>query len=237
MGRTAVRAAVSVTLTVVAALAAAHWAGLLPDAWPLTGPATAGQAAGPGYTWNVAEPSGAPVTWPTCNVDFVVNPDGAPDGALEDVLAAAQRVQDASGITLTYLGTTDTVPDRGWVTDLTEAEPSRPVLVAWVGPDSGLLDADNGGKATLGMVGEPGNRHFASGLVVFNEALDADRDPGFGHGRARGAVYQHELAHVVGLGHVDDHDQLMFPHNGLRIDFGDGDLAGLAALGAHTCTP
>jgi hypothetical protein len=216
-------------LAAAATVLAAHWTGNLP--WPAS-QASAHTVAS--YAWSVTEPSGDPVTWSTCTIDFQINPAGAPDGALEDVLAAAERIQAASGITLNYLGTTDTAPAREWVTRA-PLDGSRPVLVAWVDPESGLLNADNGGKTTLGHIGTPGQQHFMAGLIVFNATLDARRDPGFTHPRARGAVYQHEFAHLVGLGHVDDTDQLMYPHNGYRIDLGAGDLAGLAEIGARTC--
>lgn len=47
----------------------------------------------------------------------------------------------------------------------------------------------------------------------------------------------HELAHVLGLDHVDDPTQLMHEENTGQFDFGDGDLAGLALLGTGACVP
>lgn len=53
---------------------------------------------------------------------------------------------------------------------------------------------------------------------------------------ARGVV-MHELGHVLGLGHVDDPDQLMHPEGTVANTFADGDRAGLARLGAGACAP
>jgi hypothetical protein len=45
----------------------------------------------------------------------------------------------------------------------------------------------------------------------------------------------HELAHVVGLAHVDDPRELMYADNLGHQAFGPGDLTGLAALGRGRC--
>ena len=49
------------------------------------------------------------------------------------------------------------------------------------------------------------------------------------------AVVRHELTHVVGLGHVDDADELMHDRNTGQTGWGPGDLAGLALVGAGPC--
>jgi predicted Zn-dependent protease len=48
----------------------------------------------------------------------------------------------------------------------------------------------------------------------------------------RQAIYLHELAHALGLGHVNDRSQLMNPTVSV-YRFGRGDLAGLARLGGY----
>jgi hypothetical protein len=45
----------------------------------------------------------------------------------------------------------------------------------------------------------------------------------------------HELAHVLGLAHVEDPVQLMFATHDRQAGWGDGDLAGLAIAGAGPC--
>ena len=49
------------------------------------------------------------------------------------------------------------------------------------------------------------------------------------------AVIAHELAHVVGLAHVADRTELMHESNLRLLDWGPGDLAGLAVAGAGGC--
>lgn len=50
------------------------------------------------------------------------------------------------------------------------------------------------------------------------------------------AVIEHELGHVVGLGHVPDSGQLMSEDmHASMVSFGSGDRAGLARLGGGRC--
>ncbi|MHA7292483.1 matrixin family metalloprotease [Arthrobacter sp. HLT1-21] len=51
------------------------------------------------------------------------------------------------------------------------------------------------------------------------------------------AIIVHELAHVVGLDHVDDPTQLMHEGTNGLTTLSDGDRAGLALLGAGPCVP
>jgi hypothetical protein len=53
-----------------------------------------------------------------------------------------------------------------------------------------------------------------------------------GHGAySVSVVLMHEFAHLIGLGHVTDKQQLMAPAISPITDYGAGDLAGLARLG------
>ena len=78
--------------------------------------------------------------------------------------------------------------------------------------------------------------------VTGTVSLDAGRMPEIlairdGEETAR-AIVLHELGHLVGLTHVDDPDQLMYPEaRGEVADFAAGDLTGLAALGRGACVP
>jgi hypothetical protein len=45
------------------------------------------------------------------------------------------------------------------------------------------------------------------------------------------AVFLHELGHMMGLGHVNDPAQLMYPVATTRTAYGTGDLEGLYHLG------
>ena len=49
------------------------------------------------------------------------------------------------------------------------------------------------------------------------------------------AILVHELAHVVGLGHVAEPMELMFVDNSGQVELGPGDREGLARLGSVPC--
>ena len=86
------------------------------------------------------------------------------------------------------------------------------------------------------MTGAYGDQRFLeSGTVLLDRddmrALVASRA---GRSIAR-AVIMHELAHVVGLAHVDDPTELMNASNTSLITWGPGDLEGLAIAGGGPC--
>jgi len=113
------------------------------------------------------------------------------------------------------------------------------VLVAWTTADevgSRLTDTDRGVAVPI-AVGPSGDRTYVSGHILLH-AGRVDLRPGFGdRADSWGATLLHELLHVLGLGHVDDPDELLyeFPGQG-PVELGPGDRAGTAAIGAsHGC--
>ncbi|GAA1186330.1 hypothetical protein GCM10009584_30560 [Ornithinimicrobium humiphilum] len=179
------------------------------------------------YAYLQTQPGGDdPVGFSPCGpVEVVVNPEGAPDGWTELVRGSLDRVGAASGLALDLVGESDEV----WSEEPREL--GSPVLVSW--SDADAVPQLAGQAAGLGgptTVEGPDRRVWhASGQVVL------DRDD-LARPEQHAAVLDHELAHVLGLGHVDDIGQLMAPVNTTgRIGFGPGDLAGLARIGAIGC--
>jgi hypothetical protein len=193
--------------------------------------------------WGV-DHRGGPLRWDACApVIFVLNTIGAPAHAERDLVEALAILSDASGLDLRFVGTTDERPSRA--RPLVEPDGPgwrwRPVLVAWDSPDTTdiALTALDRGVALPVSVRDGDREAFVTGQIVMN-AERADLVPGFGDRRdAIGATLLHEIAHVIGLAHVDDPSQLMSEDPGAGpVMLGDGDRAGLRAVGAAAgCNP
>ncbi len=69
--------------------------------------------------------------------------------------------------------------------------------------------------------------------VVIDSTVRELYSPGFSTGGSRGTTLLHELAHAVGLDHVEDPAQIMHPvEAGQPAEYAPGDLAGLRRVGA-----
>jgi hypothetical protein len=208
------------------------------------------QAASGSYTFNYAGVGSQQfIAFSPCRpVHYVVNTRHQPSGGAGLVSAAVARVSEATGLRFVADGTT---PERS-SSDRDPFQPERygdrwaPVLIDWVTtaeePDFALADAP-GGSTRLGdaralpVSGEESPDVLVTGQVRLNAtALGARlREPG--GAAAVQATIQHELGHIVGLGHTPDKSQLMAEISNGQAGFGAGDLIGLAALGTGPCAP
>jgi hypothetical protein len=184
-----------------------------------------------------------PVTFDPCEpVRITYNPQLAPDGSRQLVEEALAEVSRRTGLRLELIGTTDERPSPTRPADDEEryGHGWSPVLLAWstAGETSGLSGPVVGLGGSIARTAPFSSRlTYVSGSVTLDaEDLGAAmRGPG-GRSKVR-AIVLHELAHLVGLDHVDDANELMQPENRGRTTFGPGDLAGLARLGAGPCRP
>jgi hypothetical protein len=204
----------------------------LPALQQATGPAPAADGWGPAWT----DDTGRPARWNPCRpLGYVVNPAWMPPRGREDLIDALSRITAVSGLRFVDQGDTDEVPrqDRPAYQPERYGERWAPLLVAWV--PASATDLGIGG-GTQGLASTTAVPTSAGGVIVTAQvALDADRRlaSGFGPGATEGEVLLHELAHAVGLGHVDDPTQVMYYRTtNSESQFGAGDRAGLVALGA-----
>ena len=179
------------------------------------------------FTRTQPGPSTKPVGYDPCRTVYVeVNLDGAPRGAMLVLQRTLARVHRASGLDLRIKGTTDRRPG--------EIFGARPVLVAWATPSTvpqlrgGVVGI--GGSATPARTDKGETVHYVSGQLV----LDKTDFAGLSESQ-RQAVMDHEFGHVVGLAHVKDRNQIMYPTSAGQIYYGHGDLTGLALLGRVPC--
>ena len=188
--------------------------------------------------------AGRPMRYNPClPVRFVINPAGAPAGAVAEVREAFRVLGGALGITFLDAGTTTETHVRIGAGTRRSYQPERygegqwaPILVSWASAADEPILAGN----VLGYGGSTSywttisDQAYVTGEVVFDRDLSLVR-PGFGAGLTRGNLVLHELGHVLGLDHVDDRSQVMYPSISTRSPdgFAGGDLAGLARLGSE----
>ncbi|WP_456817330.1 matrixin family metalloprotease [Cellulomonas sp. URHB0016] len=193
------------------------------------------------YAFSAMQPDGSgPVTYSPCRpIHYVVRPDQAPDGADAVLQAAVERVAHATGLRFVADGATDEAPDPGRPAYQPDRYGKRwaPVLIAWsTASETPGLAGDVAGTGGSAVLTHDGRSTYVTGAVTIDaEELGRLLAAPNGSGVAIG-VLTHELGHLVGLAHVDDATQLMYPRTSANVTtFGAGDRAGLALLGSGAC--
>lgn len=176
---------------------------------------------------------------PCIPIRWTISTHRMPIGADEIVREAVAEVAARTGLVWeggTYTGTPASFERDPLVNNGTWQW--APVEIGWStaaeSPDlSGNTAGVGGPMVSNGSYGKA--EYLRSGTVL----LDLDQFPqdlSTASDRAIAkAMVMHELGHVVGLDHVSDASELMFPAATSTLDWGPGDLAGLAAAGSGVC--
>lgn len=224
---------------------------------PLVGtPATTpGQAATASYRFFKTADSGAPgAYWNPCSdiewgIDLTYARKAGLRGSweIQRWKSAIAEVSAVMGVRFTYVGQTRTRSDG--------KEPlGGPELVITYGRESAggpygygrTLQGTAAGISGVSWRSMPGTNRSEvfRGYVVIDaqEIIGRVTRPDSRPADQRGqdlvrALYLHEFGHAVGLDHVDDRSQLMFPQliTGVPDTFGPGDRKALKALGSQRC--
>lgn len=213
-----------------------------PSAFPLGDPIDA-PAGGGAHKFTRTQPgSSAPVTYDPCRpIRVVMNERLMPPAAGGLVAEAPDEVSAIVGLKFIVEGPTDEPPSVAREPFQPDRYGDRwvPVLIAWSdatghAPLTGDV-AGVGGSQAISVA--PEQSVYVTGAVT----LDVDsferilpRDDGWGQAKA---IVLHELGHLLGLDHVEDHEQIMHSRNSGQTGFAYGDLAGLVALGRGACIP
>ncbi len=182
--------------------------------------------------------AGVPAHWDPCTpITYFVNTATLPDGAAATVAEVFARVAAITGATFVDGGTTALVAGAGG-SPIPVPDRGEGIYVAFADP-SVVPDLTG---SVLGL----GGHYFSSWpspdmrITVGTIVIDTTDGlaPGFTSGTSIGGVLEHELGHVLGLAHIDDPTQLMYPHARPTgpSTFQAGDRAGLVALHAGSCT-
>ncbi|HEV2369944.1 MAG TPA: matrixin family metalloprotease, partial [Acidimicrobiales bacterium] len=191
-------------------------------------------AAGP-YVFEESNADGSPARWNPCQaIPYVVNATEAPPGALSMIAAALAQVTAATGMQFVYAGPSNELASRE--RSLTAGGRWNPVLFVWEQPGQSDYLPAGGGEDGMGGYTAVSNSSglwvVVSGQVAL--AADAGSIPGFASAGGWEHLLLHEIGHVVGLGHVNDSAQVMYPYAGpgAAVAYGSGDLAGMRLLGS-----
>ena len=179
--------------------------------------------------------SGKPVRWNPCKpIHWRFRTTGAPTNTTSLVKSAVGRISKATGIPFVFDGFTTSTPTSSWLPKTSTS--IRPLLIGWTDAShSDLLR--NQPSAVLGVT-----RTAYFGIVQDGITLAATKAAVIALDRTNrlpltGPVswyttLLHELGHAMGLDHVTNNNELMYPV--LQRDLSglqSGDLAGLYRLG------
>jgi hypothetical protein len=199
-------------------------------------------AAGPGYTPNAVGSAptagshgflyrlvdGSFARWNPCKpISYRVNYAGAPAFARSEVDAAVARVEAATGIDLVDLG------DLGGADGNSGIAPAGvDAVIAFVSPaeNQSIVNVAGLGGGGYAAPWNGAGARVVSGFVLINETLGFTE--GLGPSGLQGLLL-HELGHMMGLDHVQDLGEVMYPvMHAVPNGYGPGDRQGLWHLGA-----
>ena len=152
---------------------------------------------------------------------------------------AFERTEELSGLRFLYLSkTTDTYEkSENYSTNLGNAD----VLVQYLKEDDYLVAAEESGLSTSiafagplarRVIGETG--YLVAGRIIIN-ADEIQRLLDEGREDVIATAYLHEIGHLIGLGHVENPEALMFGGPSYLDSFTVGDKLGFEWAGAGPC--
>ena len=182
------------------------------------------------YDFQFVSKSGEPGRWDPCvPIQWRLYKPGAPKGVLALLKKDFNKVSAITGLVFEYKG----------YAPRSAVKAEQPGITIAFMPRSSMLVVDGvpnaSGSTSLSGV------ETASGRVVYTGATVTFLRSRFSP-RRKVSVWEplilHELAHAVGLGHVEDATQTMYPYERSYREFQPGDIAGLKRLGAaEGCNP
>lgn len=192
-------------------------------AWDLVPPGrrpTEHPGEGTTFAFFTKQLDGSPARWNRCEpLPVYADFEGAQPGAQAALERAIDLLADGLGYDVHFAGTTDATVDSGGTPPMVAGQ----LTVAWHDYETqGLIGY---GGPTYGWDGS--QFRITGGGVAMNTGWTGPTHDQLTLG------FMHELGHAVGLDHVGDPAQVMYPQltRGKPVAWGDGDLLGLGLLG------
>jgi hypothetical protein len=205
-------------------------------------PAATAPAGKAGYTL-IKNRSGATPRYDPCRaIHYVIREQNTPPGGDERIRQAVAAVSKATGLSFIEDATTTETPSLKRAAYLPDRYGDRwaPVMIAWTNPSeiAALSGSVAGYSGSTSYSAKPTDGWaYVSGSVFLDTpqltALQAEPNGGV----VEKVIIEHELGHLVGLGHVNDPTQIMNPTVEGLTEYRAGDLRGLAYEGRGSCHP
>lgn len=205
-------------------------------------------STGTSYAFMQTAEDGTPFTYSPCRaIHYVTRAANAPAEGTRLITEAIGTVSPATGLVFINDGATTEAPSASHESFQPDRYGDRwaPLLIAWetIAEDPRFTDTAVGtnvlglGGSEAVSIGGSAYTYVSGQLELNGPALKRMIAQPDGIERARGVI-EHELGHVVGLGHVEDEAELMNPSATQGVTgYQSGDLTGLAALGQGKCQP
>jgi hypothetical protein len=193
------------------------------------------------YDFLYRKRNGKPVAYNRCVAHPVrINPANADTALVAMAQDVIREVSAATGINFFYAGTTKRTFEGPFKL---KGALVRPILISFeTRVTATRLQGDVVGIGMSYVLTKKKYKQLAAGRLV----VDMEDYHNFTQNPALApiatdllkATLLHEFGHVVGLAHVADPTQLMYPYQTPdNFAFASGDLAGLAVLGSQPCAP
>lgn len=162
-----------------------------------------------------------PVLWCVEKINLEINKENMPEGALEDLNWAINKIDSDLSIKFEIIGESIHKPMRNSY----QRETGIPaVLIGWSASfETDLLPRGASGATVANPAKINGEYRLVTGAVVFSTDHDKFYRPGNGTGMHRGNLYLHELLHILGVAHSDEKENIMFSHINQKTEAGLGE--------------
>lgn len=154
-----------------------------------------------------------PLLWRTCKpVEVLINNAG--EASYEAIIVKAlNRASEVSGVNFKVIGTTEKTPVYDWY----KQGGTPPVIIGVVNQSDLLNNADALGST----VANPSGQSIVTGAIALKLSYFASHND-----EERYQLTLHEIGHLIGLKHVDDASDLMYPavNADIKTDFSDTEI-------------